>query len=325
MTTRTNPGELITVIGGSGFLGRYVVRALAKLGYRVRAAVRRPDLAGHLQPMGAPGQIHAVQTNLRYPASIAKAVSGAAGVVNLAAILDESGGQTFEAVHARGAEEAARAAHEAGARCFVQVSALGADEASNSNYARTKAEGERGVRAAFPDAVILRPSIMFGPEDQFFNRFATLARISPVLPLIGGGRTKFQPLYVGDVADAVVAALEGRGRAGVTYELGGPETLDFKALMNRMLDYTERKRAFVPVPFWFAKFKALLISPLPNRPLTVDQVRLLERDNVVSAAAVEEGRTLGDLGIDNPMPIELIVPGYLERFHAKGQYAHYRG
>src|ERR671931_23586 len=225
---------LITVFGGSGFLGRHVVRALAKRGYRIRVAVRRPDLAFHLQPAGRVGQIHAVQANLRHPASVDAAVRDADAVVNLVGILFERGRQRFDAVQAFGAEACAQSAAAHGAR-LVHISAIGADEQSRSQYARSKAAGEKLVRAAAPDAIILRPSIMFGPEDSFFNKFAAIARLAPALPLIGGGHTRFQPVFAGDVAGAVVAAIEGRATAGATYELGGAAGRAFKELMQFLL------------------------------------------------------------------------------------------
>ncbi len=320
------PG-LVTIFGGSGFVGRYAVGALAKAGWRVRAASRRPDLAGHLQPMGGVGQILPVQANLRFPDSVARAVEGADAVVNCVGILAATGSQTFAAVQAQGARTVAKAAREAGVQHLVHVSAIGADAKSPSHYARSKAEGEAGVLEEFPNAIILRPSLVFGPEDEFFNRFAAMARMSPVLPLIGGGKTKFQPVYVGDVATGIAAAVSGQGKAGATYELGGPEVLSFRDLLDRTLYYAGRTRGYLPLPFWAAKLQAMLTSPLPNslRPVTLDQVRLLERDNVVSATALKSGLTLAGLGVDRPQTIEAVVPGYLERFKPKGQYTHYRG
>jgi uncharacterized protein YbjT (DUF2867 family) len=323
----TRGNRLVTVFGGSGFVGRHVVRALAKKGWRIRAASRRPDLAGHLQPMGNAGQIQAVQANLRYPGSVRAAVEDADAVVNCVGILAGSGRQTFSAVHAAGARSVAQAAREAGLGQFVHISAIGADPKSNSGYARSKAEGEAGVLAEFPEAIILRPSIVFGPEDEFFNRFAAMARVSPVLPLIGGGRTRFQPVYVGDVANAVAGCLDGAGKPGTVYEIGGPEVATFRQLLERTQRYCDRNRAYLSMPFWLAKLQALMTWPLPNsiRPLTVDQVRLLEHDNVVSLDAEAEGRTLKGLGITGAQPIDAIVPSYLERFKPKGQFAHYRG
>ena len=312
--------RLVTVFGGSGFVGRHLVRALAKDGWRVRVACRRPDLAGHLQPLGAVGQIHAVQANLRYRKSIAAAVQGADAVVNLVGILNESGRQKFSTVQAQGARFVAEEAAKAGITNFVQLSAIGANAQSASDYARTKAEGEAAVLAAVPSAVVLRPSIIFGPEDQFFNRFANLARFTPALPLIGGGETKFQPVYVGDVAEAALKALDGKAKPGTVYELGGPETRSFKALLEYILTVTGRKRLLLPLPFALAKFKASILECLPGKLLTVDQVILLETDNVVSAAAKAEGRTLEGLGIE-PTSFEAIVPTYLYAFREHGQFA----
>lgn len=322
-----NDSPLATVFGGSGFVGRYAVRALAQRGWRVRAAVRRPDLAGHLQPMGVVGQIHAVQANVRYPESVAAAVEGADAVVNLVGILAPSGKQSFRALQLQGADAIAKAAQAAGARHLVHVSAIGADAKAKAEYARTKALGERAVLDAFPNAVILRPSIIFGTEDEFFNRFAEMATYSPVLPLIGGGRTKFQPLFVGDVGEAIARACEGKATPEAVYELGGPEVLTFRTLLKRTMEWSGRQRGFVSLPFWMAKLQALMTKPLPAsmRPLTVDQVRMLQRDNVVSQEALNEGRTLAGLGIDPPTALSAIVPQYLERFRPKGQFAHYRG
>lgn len=319
-------GKLVTVFGGSGFVGRHIVSALAKRGYRVRAAVRRPDLAGHLQPMGAVGQIHPVQANLRYPASVARAVEGAYAAINCVGILAPGGAQTFAAVHVAGAAAIAGAARDAGVVRLVDVSAIGADPQSASIYARSKAEGERSTLAAFPEAIILRPSIIFGPEDSFFNRFAALAKYSPFLPLIGGGRTKFQPVFADDLAAAVANVIDGAGQAGTVYEIGGPEVITFKRLLELTQDYSGRGRLLLPMPFWLAKLQALLTSPLPNalRPITYDQVRLLQNDNVVSASALAEQRTLESLGVARPSSVAMIVPGYLERFNTRGQYAHYR-
>ena len=248
MPSRFEEGSLVTVFGGSGFVGRHAVRALARGGWRVRAAVRRPDLAGHLQPMGRVGQIHGVQANLRYPDSVRAAVEGAQAVVNLVGILARSGRQTFDAVHVAGARAAARAAREAGVKTFVHVSALGADRRSAARYARTKAAGEEAVLAEFPGAVILRPSLVFGPEDQLFNRFAAMARYSPFLPLIGGGKTRFQPVYVVDVAEAIAAACAGKVRGGTIYELGGPEVVTFRQLLDNVQKWSGRKRRYLWLP-----------------------------------------------------------------------------
>ncbi|MBI1203682.1 MAG: SDR family NAD(P)-dependent oxidoreductase [Rhodopseudomonas sp.] len=319
MTAKSNSDTLVTVYGGSGFLGRHVVRALAKRDYRVRVAVRRPDLANFLQPLGRVGQIHAVQANLRDAKSVDAAARDADILINLVGLLAESGRQRFDSIHSFGAEQVALAANAHGAR-MVHVSAIGADEQSPAAYARSKAVAERLVLAAQPEAVIMRPSILFGPEDDFFNRFAALARMSPVLPLIGGGHTKFQPVFVGDVAQAIANAAEGKLRTGTIYELGGPEVLTFKELMQFILATIERHRILVPVPFFAAKLKAMLLQFAPA-PLTLTpgQVEMLRTDNVVSEQAVTERRTLQGIGIA-PETIEAIVPTYLWRFRRTGQF-----
>jgi NADH dehydrogenase len=315
----SNLDTLVTVFGGSGFLGRHVVQALCKRDYRIRVAVRRPELAGHLQPLGRVGQIHAVQTNLRYPASVEAALRDSHVAINLVGILTEGGAQTFDAVQAKGAETVARAASAVGAR-VVQVSAIGADENSPSGYARAKAAGEKAVLAAAPSATILRPSLMFGPEDQFTNRFAALARISPFLPLIGGGVTKLQPAYVGNVATAVADAVDGKTKPGATYELGGPEVLTMREIMEIILRITERRRMLLSLPFGLAKFQAMFLQFAPGAlKLTPDQVTLLQSDNVVSDAAKAAGLTLEGLGIA-PGSLEAIAPQYLWRFRASGQF-----
>jgi uncharacterized protein YbjT (DUF2867 family) len=326
MATIYHEKKLATVFGGSGFVGRYVVAELAQRDWRVRAAVRRPDLAGYLQPMGVVGQIHAVQANLRDEDSVARALEATSAVVNAVGILAGTGAQTFEAIHVDGPRRIARATRAAGIKRLVHISAIGADPDSPSRYARTKAAGERAVLEEFPGAVIIRPSIVFGPEDEFFNRFAAMARISPFLPLIGGGKTRFQPVYAGDIGTAVANALEGQAKPGTIYEAGGPEVLSFRELLDRTQAYAQRKRLYLPLPFWLAKVQAALTWPLPNsvRPITVDQVRLLERDNVVSQAAEQEGRTLQGLGVSEPQAIEGIVPSYLERFRPRGQFSRRR-
>lgn len=320
MAITLNSSTLVTVFGGSGFVGRYVVQALAKTGCRVRVAVRRPHGAIHLQPLGSVGQIHAVQANLRDEVSVRRAVEGVDGVVNLVGILAQSGKQSFSAVQANGAGLVAHAARDAGAAAIVHVSAIGADRSSRSAYARTKAEGEERVSEVCPNATILRPSIIFGPEDEFFNRFASLARFTPFMPLIGGGRTRFQPVYVGDVAQAVAAGLDGRARPGVAYELGGPSIYTFREILDLIAEYTQRRRPYIPLPFWLAKAQAFFLQLLPNPPLTVDQVRLLQSDNIVSAEALAEARTLQNLGIA-PHAVETIVPRYLVRFRPKGEFS----
>jgi NADH dehydrogenase len=267
-----------------------------------------------------------VQANIRYADSVARALDGAKAVVNCVGVLTSSGRQTFKAIHVEGARTVAKAARAAGVRTLVHISAIGADPKSASRYARSKGEGEAAVLAEFPEAIILRPSIVFGPEDEFFNRFAAMARISPFLPLIGGGKTRFQPVFVGDVAAAVAACLAGTGRPGTVYELGGPEVLSFRELLDLTQEWSGRKRAYLRLPFWLAKLQAILTSPLPAglRPLTYDQVRLLQQDNVVSETAKSERRTLAGLGIDAPHGLAAIVPTYLERFRPRGQFAEYR-
>ncbi len=326
MADRLDDRGLATVFGGSGFVGRYAVAALAKQGWRVRAAVRRPDLAGFLQPAGLVGQVAPVQANVRYPSSVERAVSGAKVVVNAVGVLTSGGKQTFQAIHVDAPRAMAKAAREAGVRHFVHISAIGADRKSASRYARSKAEGEAAVREEFPGAVIIRPSIVFGPEDEFFNRFAAMARISPLLPLIGGGRTRFQPVFVGDLATAVAACAAGDAKPDTIYEAGGPEVLSFRQLLDLTQEWAGRSRGYLPLPFWLAKLQAILTWPLPNalRPVTLDQVRMLQRDNVVSAEAKSEGRTLAALGVATPHGVAAIVPTYLERFRARGQFSNYR-
>jgi NADH dehydrogenase len=315
----SNQDTLVTVFGGSGFLGRSIVRALVRRDYRIRVAVRRPELAGHLQPLGKVGQIHAVQANLRYPASVEAAMRDSHVAINLVGILAESGAQTFVAVQAGGATNVARAASAVGAR-MVHISAVGADENSPSRYARAKAAGEQAVRAAIPSAIIMRPSIVFGPEDQFSNRFAALARLSPALPLIGGGVTKMQPVYVGDVATAVADAVDGNAKPGATYELGGPEVLTMREIMKIILAITGRDRTLVSLPFGLARLNATFLQFAPGAlKLTPDQVELLRADNVVSEAAKAAGLTLEGLGI-TPDSMEAVAPQYLWRFRAAGQF-----
>lgn len=314
-----NPSRLVTVFGGSGFVGRYLVRALSQQGYRVRVAVRRPDLVGHLQPMGMVGQIHPVQANVRDEASVAAAVAHADCVVNLVGILAERGKQTFAAVQDEGARRVAKAAADAGVPLFVQMSAIGADPDSPALYGRTKAAGEAAAREANPSTIVVRPSIVFGPEDQFFNRFASMARFTPVLPVVGG-HTRFQPVYVGDVGDFVAAAVVGKVPTGQTYELGGPNIHTFRELMRLMLSITHQKRSVVDIPFGLARVQAKAMSILPNAPLTPDQVALLERDNVVSDEAEREGRTLAAAGI-LPRSLDAILPTYLWVYRKGGQFA----
>lgn len=309
---------LVTVFGGSGFIGRYVVQRLAHQGHRVRAAVRRPTLAEFLRTYGNVGQVVPVQANIRDDASVQAAVRGADAVVNLVGLLYESGKQRFDAVHAEGAARVARAAKAAGVKRFVQLSAIGADPRATAAYARTKAAGEAAIREAFPGATVLRPSLVFGPEDAFFNRFANLARLLPVLPLIGGGETKFQPVYVRDVAAAVAAVLSGAAQP--TYELGGPRVYSFRELLEYILAETQRKCLLVPLPWEIARFEALLLEVFAGLLLRVplltrDQVELLKSDNV--AAAGMPG--LKELGIE-PVSVEAVVPTYLRRYR-KGSAA----
>lgn len=305
---------LITVFGGTGFLGRHTVRALARAGFRVRVAVRYPNAGFFLLPMGHVGQIALFKCNVRNAKQVAAAVHGASGVVNLTGILYSRGRQNFNAVHVEGAAAIASAARAAGAGSLVHISSIGANSDAESSYAASKGEGEQRVREAFPDATILRPSIVFGPEDDFFNRFAALARILPILPLIGGGHTRFQPVFVGDVASAVLRALRDPSARGKTYELGGPTVYSFKELMQVILRETCRKRLLLPVPFSVATFQAFFLQFLPKPLLTPDQVTLLKSDNIVAAPD-----TLASLGIE-PTSVEAEVPTYLSRFRPKGQY-----
>eukprot|EP01037_Dinobryon_pediforme_P009460 gene9460-9540_t len=326
--TSNEAPRLVTIFGGSGFVGRHLVRSFAKQGWRVRVAVRRPDLAFHLQPLGTVGQIQAVQANLRYPNSVASAMIGADLVINLVGLLTESGRQSFESVQVFGARAVARAAAAAGVPALIHMSTIGADINSPSVAAASRARGEAAVLEAFPNAIITRASVIFGPEDTFFNRFATLARILPVLPLIGGGETKFQPVFVGDIADAMVKLATGAGKPGTIYEFGGPEVASFKTLMHFVLAQTERKRLLAPLPFGLARGVALVtelantvsLGLLPPEFLTTrDQVTLLESDNIVSAQAEAEGRTLRGLGI-TPSSYEAIAPAYLQRYRKAGEF-----
>jgi uncharacterized protein YbjT (DUF2867 family) len=317
--TSENAEKLITVIGGSGFVGRHIVRSLAKRGYRVRVACRRPDLAGHVVLLGSPGQVVPVQANVRYPASVAAACDGAFAVVNLTAVFHDAGAQSFDAVHVFGAETVARAAKSAKVKLLIHMSGIGTDQPSKSSYVKSRAEGEARAKAAFPDVTVLRPSIVFGPEDRFFNKFAAMVRFSPVLPLIGE-KTKFQPVFVGDVAEAV-ANLVDRGIAdGKIYELGGPEQKTFRELMQYVLDVTQRKRLLLPLPFPLATLIGAVAGVLPNPSITMDQVELLKSDNLVSSKADAEGRNLKSLGV-TARSIEAIVPSYLYRFRKAGQFS----
>ena len=311
---------LVTVVGGTGFVGRYVVRALARAGWRVRVAARNPGAAPELKVMGDVGQIEFASVNLRDPRRVALAVAGASAVVNLVGVLQEGGAQSFQALQAEGARTLAQAAAAAGVGRFVQVSAIGADATSASAYARTKAEGEAAVRAAIPGAVVLRPSIVFGPEDDFFNRFGAMAAISPALPLIGGGATRFQPVYAGDVGEAAAAALARDDAPGRTYELGGPAVDSFRELMEILLETTGRRRALLPIPFPIAGLMGKggdLVAKLGlPAPITSDQLELLKRDNVADPALPG----LKELGVE-PTALEAVLPTYLWRFRSGGQFA----
>ena len=307
--------RLVTVFGGSGFLGRYLVRRLARSGVRIRVAVRHPNLALFLKPLGDVGQIQIVQANLRNRRSVEAAVAGADAVVNLVGILYPSGAQKFTAIQAEGAGIVAEAAAAAGAARLVHVSAIGADAESLSIYARSKAAGEKAVKAAFGDVTIMRPSAVFGPEDNFINRLANIAKMLPVIPLIGGD-TKFQPVYAGDVADAIMAALGDEATRGKTYELGGPRVMTLREIQDYIQTEIQVKRPYISVPAFVAKIQAFFLQWLPTPPLTVDQVKLLEVDNVVEKGAKE----LKDLGV-LPTPLEAVAPGYLGRFRPHGQFS----
>ena len=321
--------RLATVFGGSGFIGRYIVRAFAHAGWRVRVAVRRPDLAGFLRTYGAVGQVEPMQANVRYPASVEAAVEGAEVVVNACGVQREAGRQSFDAVHARGSEAIGAAAKAGGARALVHISGLGADAASANPYIASKGRGESAVRAAFPETAILRPSVVFGAEDQFFNRFAQIARVLPVLPAFAEGTAKMQPVYVADIAVVAAKALDGALKPGTTYELGGPETMTLIAAMNMALRIAERRRHIAPLPFALSRqlaqatefLSAVSLGFFPEMLTTTrDQVDLLRSDNVVGAAATAEGRTFAGLGVE-PRGPEAILPLYLTRYRKTGQFA----
>jgi NADH dehydrogenase len=304
--------QIATVFGGAGFIGRYVVQRLARRGFAVRVAGRDPLAAAALKPMGGVGQIVPIFAPVTVEADVARAVAGASWVVNLAGILAERRAGDFTRVHAEGAGRIARLAAAAGVRRLVHVSAIGADPASPSAYGRSKAAGEQAVREAFPAATILRPSIVFGPEDQFFNRFAGLARLSPVMPVIAGA-TRFQPVYVGDVADAVLAGLTRADAAGQVFALGGPEVRSFRELLEVILRWTGRPKPLLTVPMGIARLQARLGEMVPGKPFTRDQLAMLGRDNVVAPG--EPG--LAELGVA-ATPMALVVPGYLARFRPGG-------
>ena len=310
--------RLATIFGASGFVGTQVTQALAKSGFRVRAAVRRPDLAGQLRPLGDVGQIVPVQANVRNEESVARAVRGADVVINLVAIGYQRGNQRFQTVNIDGAAYVAQAAKAAGAKTLVHMSIIGADLGSESAFARSRAEGEGAVKEAFPEAIIVRPSLIFGPDDSFFNTMASLARFFPVMPLIGG-KSKFQPVYVRDVAQLFEMAALGQVRAGRTYELGGPEVVTQKELLQLILRETMRSNFLLPTPKGLANLMALPMGLLPTPLLTSDQVELLQHDNVVSDAAVRERRTLDGVGITQT-PMAEVLPTYLWRFRRNGQF-----
>ena len=324
---------LVTVFGGSGFIGRYAARTLVERGYRVRVAVRRPNLAGDVRLAGAPGWVDIVQANVRHKASVIAAIEDADAVINLAGILYEKGRQNFEATQRDGAINVAEACVEAGIERLVHMSAIGADADAKAEYAETKGDAEAGVRDLLPSAVILRPSIVFGPEDDFFNRFAAMSAhpissVAPFLPAIGGGHTKLQPVYAGDVAEAIANAVERKDALGNTYELGGPRTYSFKELYDFIGETIDRKTFALPVPFFVAKpiglaFGTLFrfVWPLSSGilgapPITGDQVELLKSDNTVSDGA----KTLADLGVTELESVEAIVPSYLYSYRPYGQY-----
>jgi NADH dehydrogenase len=305
----------VTIFGGSGFVGRHLIHRLAREGWLIRIAVRRPSQANFLKPMGDVGQITPVRAPLQEQIAVEAAVEGSEAVINLVGILYERGRQRFAAVHAHGAQAVAAAAAAAGVERLIQVSAIGADLHGLADYARSKGAGEAAVKTAFPTVTILRPSIIFGPEDGFFNRFAVMARLSPVLPLIGGGQTRFQPVYVGDVAEAIARCLADPSTRGKTFELGGPQVYSFKELLELLLRVIRRRRLLVPWPFALADMQAAVLERLPVPPLTRDQVRLLRRDNIVSPDAL----TFADLGIE-PSAVEVVVPTYLDRYRPHGRF-----
>jgi len=313
--------KLVTVFGGSGFVGRHVVRRLAKDGWRIRVAVRRPADAYFLPPLGDVGQIAILKCDIREEGQVGALVAGADAIVNLVGILRPAGGQSFQAIHAEGAASIAVAAAKAGVKRLVHISAIGAAAGAKSRYARSKAEGEARVRSAFPAATILRPSIVFGPEDHFFNRFAALMRFARfVFPIFGGGKTKFQPVYVGDVALAVATALRSDAALGKTFELGGPVVYSFKDLLQFIARATQRNPLFIPIPFWMLDLGALLTGWLPGAPITYDQAKLLRADTVVAGPHAGAIGALADLAIE-PTAVEAVVPSYLWAYRPTGQYA----
>lgn len=324
--SRDTENTLVTVIGGSGFLGHQIVRRLARDGYRLRVTSRKPSHALSLQPLGTVGQIAVLKADIRNEADIAKAVEGASVVINLVGILKPSGGRTFNAIHNEGAATVARLAAKAGVGRLIHISAIGVDPKARAAYASSKGEGEAAVRQAFPRATILRPSVVFGQGDGFFNRFAGLMRMSRVaFPLFGGGKTKFQPVFVGDVADAVANAAADARTQGRTYELGGPAVYTLKEILELVAKTTERKRMWLPIPFFLLDLGAALTGWLPYAPITLDQARLLRKDNVVKAGpdAANVG-TITDLGVQ-PTAVEAVLETYLYPYRPTGQYAEPRG
>ena len=319
MQGQINKVKIATIFGGSGFVGRHVVGILAKDGYHIRVAVRRPDLGFHLQPLGNVGQIQNVQANLRFPWSVERAIEGSDVVINLVGILAESGKQKFQDVHVEGAALIAKQCKKRNIP-LVHVSALGADIDSSSDYYSSKAKAELLVRKALKSTIILRPSIIFGSEDNFFNQFAAMAGISPFLPLIGGGKTLFQPIYVGDVAKAVVLGAKGALHSGKTYELGGAEVLTFRQCVEQVLHYTGRSNGLISIPWLVAAFIARLTGWIPGAPLNRDQVEMLKSDSVVSQKSTRQKLTLSGIGIE-AKTLASILPTYMMRFRVHGQYS----
>jgi NADH dehydrogenase len=310
--------DLVTVFGGSGFVGTQLVQLLARAGYRVRVAVRRPDLAGHLRPLGGVGQVVPMQANLRNAESVMAAVRGASVVINLAAVGVEKGKQRFRAINVSGARRVAEAAKAAGARTLVHMSVIGADAKSPSMFARSRAMGEDEVRTVFPGAIIMRPSVIFGVGDEFFNKLGLIARMLPIMPLFGG-KTKFQPVYVGDVAEAFAEAAKGNLKAGKTYELGGPDVMTNREIVERVLRDTNRSNPILPLPGVLGQIMAFPMGILPKPLVTGEQVTLMQIDNVVSDAATREKRTLAGIGIV-PRPLDAVLPSYIWRFSPNGQF-----
>jgi NADH dehydrogenase len=304
-----NETKIITLVGGSGFIGRYCVKVLASAGYRVQVLCRNPNKASFLKTAGDVGQISVEYADLAKPETLQEKLNHSYAVVNLVGLLFECGKQKFTRIHAQGAEKLAQTAKDAGVEKFIQLSALGVDKASKSKYAKTKMLGEKAVRAAFSKATILRPSVVFGPEDDFFNRFASMASISPFLPLIGGGKTCFQPIYVMDVAHAVLKSIQNRDAQGKTHELAGPDIKSFKELLEYILEVTQQQSMLLPVPFVVAETMGMFAELLPTPPLTRDQAKLLHYDNIVSGKLPG----LAELGIV-PTALEVEVPTYLARY-----------